>query len=94
MAEITFKGTTIHTCGNSEGLRPRGAGAEIAYNHVYRMGLDGVVSTFALTLVPEYAQVIRNAVSALVPGGRFVILDLARYANLHRKSPFSLERGL
>ena len=30
---------TIHTCGNSEGLRPRGPGAEIAWNHLYRMGL-------------------------------------------------------
>ena len=30
---------TIHTCGNSEGLRPKGPGAEIAWNHLYRMGL-------------------------------------------------------
>ncbi len=30
---------TIHTCGNSEGLRPIGPGAEIAWNHLYRMGL-------------------------------------------------------
>ncbi|HYW78948.1 MAG TPA: hypothetical protein VE890_05195 [Thermoguttaceae bacterium] len=30
---------TIHTCGNSEGVRPKGPGAEIAWNHLYRMGL-------------------------------------------------------
>lgn len=30
---------TIHTCGNSEGLRPIGPRAEIAWNHLYRMGL-------------------------------------------------------
>ena len=30
---------TIHTCGNSEGLRPVGPGAEITWNHLYRMGL-------------------------------------------------------
>ncbi|GAB6165932.1 hypothetical protein JCM19992_19320 [Thermostilla marina] len=30
---------TIHTCGNSEGLRPVGPRAEIAWNHVYHMGL-------------------------------------------------------
>ncbi|UCC99865.1 MAG: hypothetical protein JSW66_08270 [Phycisphaerales bacterium] len=30
---------TIHTCGSSEGLRPVGPGAEIAWNHLYRMGL-------------------------------------------------------
>lgn len=30
---------TIHTCGNSEGLRPVGPRAEIGWNHLYRMGL-------------------------------------------------------
>jgi ubiquinone/menaquinone biosynthesis C-methylase UbiE len=38
-------------------------------------GLDGILSTFALTLVPEYDQVIQNGCQALKPGGRWVILD-------------------
>lgn len=37
---------------------------------------DGVISTFALTLVPEYHTVIANAATALKPGKRMVLLDL------------------
>jgi ubiquinone/menaquinone biosynthesis C-methylase UbiE len=36
----------------------------------------GVLSTFALTLVPEYDRVIANAAAALRPGGRMAVLDL------------------
>lgn len=32
-------------------------------------------STFALTLIPEYDQVVRNGIAALGPRRRFVILD-------------------
>jgi ubiquinone/menaquinone biosynthesis C-methylase UbiE len=39
-------------------------------------GIDGIVSTFALTLVPEYKQVIQHGAEALQAGKRFVILDL------------------
>ncbi len=38
--------------------------------------LDGIISTFAITLIPEYDQVIRNGVAALSAGKRFAILDL------------------
>jgi len=37
--------------------------------------LGGVISTFALTLVPEYDEVIRHALHALAPGRRLVVLD-------------------
>jgi len=37
--------------------------------------VEGVLSTFALTLVPEYDEVVRNGAATLSPGGRFVILD-------------------
>lgn len=37
--------------------------------------VDAVISTFALTLVPEYDQVIKNAASALAAGKRLAILD-------------------
>jgi len=36
---------------------------------------DGIISTFALTLVPEYDQVIKNSAAALPTGKRLVILD-------------------
>ena len=35
----------------------------------------GVLSTFALTLVPEYEEVIKRAADALATGGRLVVLD-------------------
>lgn len=38
--------------------------------------VDGVISTFALTLVPDYQRVIINAAAALKPGKRMVLLDL------------------
>jgi ubiquinone/menaquinone biosynthesis C-methylase UbiE len=40
--------------------------------------VGGVISTFALTLVPEYDRVIAAAAAALAPGRRFVLLDLKR----------------
>lgn len=65
--------------------------------------VNGIVSTFALTLVPEYADVIHRASEALVRGRRFVILDfkvpdnwLARLAPLFvlATSPFGVSLDL
>ena len=39
-------------------------------------GVDAIFSTFALTLVPEYDQVIRRASQALRHGGRMAVLDM------------------
>ncbi|MGR9086559.1 MAG: class I SAM-dependent methyltransferase [Gammaproteobacteria bacterium] len=41
-------------------------------------GVQGVVSTFALTLVPEYEQVIDHAARALASGGRLVVADFKK----------------
>jgi demethylmenaquinone methyltransferase/2-methoxy-6-polyprenyl-1,4-benzoquinol methylase len=46
-----------------------------AARYSFPVGVDGIISTFALTLVPEYDEVIRNGRNALAPGGRWVILD-------------------
>ena len=40
--------------------------------------IDGVFSTFALTLIPEYQTVIARASDALVDSGRFVLLDFKK----------------
>lgn len=37
--------------------------------------VKGIISTFALTLMPEYDAVIERAAKALAPGGRLVVLD-------------------
>lgn len=39
-------------------------------------GVNGIISTFALTLSPDYDDVIRRGAEALSPGGRFVVADL------------------
>jgi demethylmenaquinone methyltransferase/2-methoxy-6-polyprenyl-1,4-benzoquinol methylase len=38
--------------------------------------VDGIVSTYALSQVPECAQVIAHGAAALSEGGRWVVLDL------------------
>ncbi|MFQ6673657.1 MAG: class I SAM-dependent methyltransferase, partial [Fidelibacterota bacterium] len=47
-----------------------------AGSYTFPHGIGGVISTFALTLIPDYDQVIRKGAEALVPGKRLVILDL------------------
>ena len=46
--------------------------------YIFPSAVDGILSTFALTLVPEFDEVVRNGASALRPGKRFVILDFKR----------------
>jgi demethylmenaquinone methyltransferase/2-methoxy-6-polyprenyl-1,4-benzoquinol methylase len=41
----------------------------------FPQGVDGIISTFALTHVADYEKVIRAGSDALRPGGHFVILD-------------------
>lgn len=46
-----------------------------ATHYEFRRGINGIFSTFALTLVPDYDDVIRRGAEALAPEGRFVIVD-------------------
>lgn len=39
-------------------------------------GVNGILSTCALTLVPEYDEVIARGKEALAPGGRIAVFDL------------------
>jgi demethylmenaquinone methyltransferase/2-methoxy-6-polyprenyl-1,4-benzoquinol methylase len=49
-----------------------------AANYVFPSSVDGILSTFALTLVAEFDEAIRNGALALQLGKRFVILDFKR----------------
>jgi demethylmenaquinone methyltransferase/2-methoxy-6-polyprenyl-1,4-benzoquinol methylase len=40
--------------------------------------IDGILSTFAITLVPEYDRVIQKGAAALSPNARFVIVDFKK----------------
>ena len=50
--------------------------------YIFPSAVDGILSTFALTLVPEFDEVIRMGASALSPEKRFVILDFKRPSGL------------
>lgn len=41
-------------------------------------GVDGVLSTLALTMVPEYDRIVQQAARALRPGQRMAIVELKR----------------
>ena len=47
-----------------------------AAEYEFETEVDGIVSTYALSQVPECAEVIANGAAALSKGGRCVVLDL------------------
>lgn len=51
---------------------------EDATAYEFPQGVDGVLTTFAITLVPEYDEVIKKAASAFRSHGRMVILDFKK----------------
>jgi len=49
-----------------------------ASEYVFEGKVNAVISTFALTMIPEYEKIIRNISRALEPGSRFVICDFKK----------------
>jgi len=49
-----------------------------AAQYVFPAGSAGILSTFAMNMVPEYDAVIRRGAAALRPGSRLAILDAKR----------------
>jgi len=47
--------------------------------------IEGVLSTFALSLMPSIDKIIKNGAAALSPGKRWVVLDLKEPSNWLRK---------
>jgi ubiquinone/menaquinone biosynthesis C-methylase UbiE len=47
-------------------------------DYVFPQDIDGIISTFALTLTASFDDVIRQGAQALLPDKRFVILDFNR----------------
>lgn len=69
----------------------------------FPQGVAGVLSTYALTLVPEYDEVIGRAQVALGPGARIAVLDFKEPAGwpewairlyVELGSPFAVSRDL
>lgn len=48
-----------------------------AAHYEFPARVDGVISTFALTFIPDCARVIQNGCQALAPGRQWVVLDMA-----------------
>src|SRR5215471_1245599 len=48
-----------------------------ATHYLFPTQVDGILSTFALTFVPDGARVIQNGCMALALGRRWVVLDMA-----------------
>lgn len=46
-----------------------------AATYDFSPGVNGILSTCAITLVPEYDEVIARGAAALAPGGRLVVFD-------------------
>jgi ubiquinone/menaquinone biosynthesis C-methylase UbiE len=53
-----------------------------AVQYEFPKQVDGVISAFALTFIPDCARVIQNGSQALVPGRMWVVLDMAWPAGL------------
>lgn len=54
-------------------------------------GIDGIISTFAITLCAEFDRVIQEGCYALKPGKRWVILDFKMPSNwLSHLAPFAV----
>ncbi len=53
-----------------------------ASTYSFPENVDGIISTFAITLIPEYDSVIKNGAEALETHKRFVILDFKRPDNM------------
>ncbi len=55
-----------------------------AAEFTFPTGVDAILSTYALTQVPECGEVIAHGAAALSEGGRWVVLDLKIPANVPR----------
>ena len=49
--------------------------------YMYPKKLTGVISTFAITLIPEYEDIIKKVSESLLKDKKFVILDLKKPNN-------------
>ncbi len=49
--------------------------------YVFPENVDAIISTFALTMAPEYDDVIHRGSSSLRPGGKWVVMDFKMPTN-------------
>lgn len=49
-----------------------------AAGYAFPDNVNGIISTFAITLIPEFEEIMRRGAEALAPQGRMVIADLRK----------------
>ncbi len=47
-----------------------------AADYQFPAGVNGIISTLALSLMPDLENIIMNGINALAPGGRWAVMDL------------------
>lgn len=47
-----------------------------ALDYQFPAGVNGIISTFALSLMPDFEKIILNGINALAPRGRWVVMEL------------------
>lgn len=52
-----------------------------AARYKFPANINGIVSSYAITLIPEYDEIISRGADSLYSGGRFVILDFKKPEN-------------
>jgi len=72
MLDVARRRATAAGWGNIELVQ-----ADMA-EYAFPSDLAGILSTFAISLVPEFDQVIRRSASALRAGGRMAIFDIKK----------------
>jgi len=56
-----------------------------AAKYAFPEGVNGIISSFAITLVPQYDEVIRAGSEVLAPGGRWSVLDFRMPEGWHAR---------
>jgi len=49
-----------------------------ATKYDFPKGVNGIITSYAITLIPEFDAVIKKGIDALKEGGRFVVLDFKK----------------
>ena len=84
MLDQAVERVTAHGWSNVELVKSDAA------DYVFPSKVGGILSTFALTLVPEFDKVVKKGAVALQPGRRFVVLDFKRPSGwlMNKAAPF------
>jgi S-adenosylmethionine-diacylgycerolhomoserine-N-methlytransferase len=56
-----------------------------------KQGYDAVLMSYSLSMVPDWEMALANAIQAVAPGGRLVIVDFGRFEGYGRLGPMIVQ---